>query len=83
MSIESMLENLTLGDEPKLVDSVKADGAEKSGLAASIDAIKAKCASKTEGEALAGLALVKSLAETAPQAEPFIKECLTAGKRLF
>jgi elongation factor 3 len=76
-----MLENLTLGDEPKLVDSVKADGALKSGLATSIDAIKAKCASKTEEEALAGLALVQSLAENAPQAEPFIKECLTAALR--
>jgi len=74
-----MLENLSLGDEPKLVSSVKADGTEKSGLAASIDVLKAKCASKTEEEALAGLALVKSLAEGAKEAEPFTKECLTAA----
>ena len=78
-----MLENLSLGDEPKLVSSVKADGVEKSGLAASIDVLKAKCASKTEEEALAGLALVKSLSEGAKEAEPFTKECLTAGKILL
>jgi len=76
-----MLENLSLGDEPKLVSSVKADGVEKSGLAASIDVLKAKCASKTEEEALAGLALVKSLSEGAKEAEPFTKECLTAVLR--
>jgi elongation factor 3 len=76
-----MLESLSLGDEPKLVSSVKADGVEKSGLAASIDVLKAKCASKTEEEALAGLALAKSLSEGAKEAEPFTKECLSAALR--
>jgi len=79
MSIESMLGNLSLGDEPKLVASVKADGVEKSGYAASIDIIKAKCESKSESEALAGLALAKAMTEGAPQAEAFTKECLTAA----
>lgn len=80
MSIESMLSNLSLGDEPKCISSVKAEGVEKSGYAANIDVLKAKCASKDEAEALAGLALAKAMAEGAPEAEAFTKDCLTAGK---
>ena len=80
MSIESMLSNLSLGDEPNFISSVKADGVEKSGFAASIDILKAKCASKDESEALAGLAVAKAIAEGVPEAEQFNKECLTAGK---
>jgi len=78
MSIESMLEKLSLGDESSMVEKVKADGVEKSGLSSSIDALAAKCASKTEADALAGLAAAKALAEGAPGAEAFTKECLTA-----
>jgi elongation factor 3 len=39
----------------------------------------AKCASKDEKEALAGLKLVKTMAEECPEAEAFTKECLTAA----
>jgi elongation factor 3 len=78
MSIESKLENLSLGDEPSIVAAVKADGAEKSGLAAGIGALVAKCGSKDEAEALAALATAKALAEGAPEGEAFTKDCLAA-----
>lgn len=78
MSIESKLEKLSLGDESSLVDSVKEDGMEKSGLAENIYAIAAKAESKDEDDALAGLALVKALAEGAPDAQAATKTCLAA-----
>lgn len=78
MSIESKLEKLSLGDEPALVSSVKEDGMEKSGLAENIHAIAAKAESKDEADALAGLALVKALAEGAPDAQAATKTCLAA-----
>jgi elongation factor 3 len=79
MSIESKLASLTLGDEPTVVSSVKESGVEKSGYAANINVLMAKCASKDEKEALAGLKLVKTMAEECPEAEAFTKECLTAA----
>jgi elongation factor 3 len=68
-----------LGDEPTVVSSVKESGVEKSGYAANINVLMAKCASKDEKEALAGLKLVKTMAEECPEAEAFTKECLTAA----
>jgi elongation factor 3 len=58
---------------------VKESGVEKSGYAANINVLMAKCASKDEKEALAGLKLVKTMAEECPEAEAFTKECLTAA----
>mmetsp|Transcript_6537 Transcript_6537/g.10319 ORF Transcript_6537/g.10319 Transcript_6537/m.10319 type:complete len:1040 (+) Transcript_6537:76-3195(+) len=78
MSLESKLEKLSLGDEPSLVEEVKKDGVEKSGLAANIHALAAKAESKTEADALAALALVKALAEGAPDAQAITKQCLAA-----
>jgi len=78
MSLESKLASLSLGDEPSLVEDVKSNGVEKSGLAANIDALAAKAESKTEADALAGLALVKALAEGAPNAQAVTKKCLAA-----
>jgi elongation factor 3 len=78
MSLESKLASLSLGDETSLVEDVKSKGVEKSGLAANIDALAAKAESKTEAEALAGLALVKALAEGAPNAQAVTKHCLAA-----
>ena len=78
MSIESMLEKLSLGDESSLVEKVTAEGCLKSGLADSIDALAAKCASKKEEDALAGLAAAKALAEGAPGAQAYTKQCLSA-----
>jgi elongation factor 3 len=78
MSIESKLAALSIGDEPSLVEDVKKNGVEKSGLAANIHALAAKVESKTDDEALAGIALVKALAEGAPDAQAVTKICLAA-----
>jgi elongation factor 3 len=78
MSIESKLEKLSLGDEPSLVEEVKKNGVEKSGLAASISTIAAKCESKDDDEAVAALTLVKALMEGAPEAQAVTKSCLYA-----
>mmetsp|Transcript_43891 Transcript_43891/g.64467 ORF Transcript_43891/g.64467 Transcript_43891/m.64467 type:complete len:1038 (+) Transcript_43891:82-3195(+) len=78
-TIEGMLEKLSLGDEPSLVQAVKSDGVVKSGLASSIDTLAAKCASKKEDEAIAALAVAKALAEGAPEAECFTKRCLPSA----
>mmetsp|Transcript_38984 Transcript_38984/g.93817 ORF Transcript_38984/g.93817 Transcript_38984/m.93817 type:complete len:1040 (-) Transcript_38984:33-3152(-) len=78
MSIESALEKLSLGDEPALVEDVKKNGIEKSGLAANIHALAGKAESKDEAVALAHLALVKALAEGAPEAQAVTKMCLAA-----
>jgi elongation factor 3 len=79
MSIESKLAGLSLGDEAALVEAVKKGGVEKSGLAANIHAIAGKAESKDEKVALANLALVKALAEGAPDAQAVWKECLAAS----
>jgi len=76
MSIEEKLATLALGDEPSLVSSVKADGIEKSGLAPSIEGLAAKCESKDEATALAGLALATALAKDCPEAQALTKLCL-------
>jgi len=77
MSIESKLENLSLGDEASLTAQIKSDGIEKSGFSGSIDILVARCASKVEDEAVSALTFVKALAEGVPEAEALTKECLT------
>ena len=76
MSIEDTLSKLSLDDASSIVDAVNADGVVKSGLAANIAGLVAKCASSDEPEALAGLATAKALMEGAPLSESFTKECL-------
>jgi len=78
MSLEAKIANLSLGDEPTIVDAIKSEGPIKSGLAANISALSAKCASKDETEALAAIATVKAIAEGTREGDVFIKECLGA-----
>jgi len=78
MSLEAKIANLSLGDEPTIVDAIKSEGPIKSGLAANISALSAKCASKDEAEALAAIATVKAIAEGTTDGDVFIKECLGA-----
>jgi len=78
MSLESKIANLTLGDEPSIVDAIKAEGVEKSGFATQVCALAAKCGSANEAEALAALATVQAVAEGATEAEAFTKECFQA-----
>jgi len=77
MSLESKLANLTLGDAASVVDTIKADGVEKSGFASNISGLIAKCGSKDEAEALAAFATVKAVAEGAVEAEAFNAQCLS------
>jgi len=78
MSLESKIAGLSLGDEPTIVAAIKAEGVEKSGFASSITALAAKCVSKTDVVAIAALTTVKAIAEEAPEAECFNKECLAS-----
>lgn len=78
MSIEAALEKLSLGDEPNIVEEVKKNGIEKSGLAAGISALLAKAESNDDDEAIATLTLIKALAEGAPDAQAATKQCLAA-----
>lgn len=80
MSLEEKFAALKVDDVPSIVEAVKADGAEKSGLAANISVLAARCASKDEAEALAGLQTAKELAENCPSSHAFTKDCLTACK---
>ncbi len=78
MSLEAKLAELKIGDVPSIVDAVKSEGAEKSGLASNVTVLAARCDSKDDAEAVAALKVVKALAEECPQAQAFTKECLTA-----
>ena len=78
MSLEETFAKLTVNDTSSVVDKVKAEGVEKSGLAAGISTLSARCGSDDEAEALAALKTVKALAEECPTAQPFTKECLGA-----
>mmetsp|Transcript_30273 Transcript_30273/g.64933 ORF Transcript_30273/g.64933 Transcript_30273/m.64933 type:complete len:1040 (+) Transcript_30273:70-3189(+) len=78
MSLEEKFASLSMDDVSSIVDAVKADGVAKSGLPESIVALTARCASKVEAEALAGLKVVKELAESVPTSQPFVKETLGA-----
>jgi hypothetical protein len=78
MSLEETFAKLSINDASSVVDKVKAEGVEKSGLAAGISVLSARCGSDDEAEALAALKTVKALAEGCPMAQPFTKECLGA-----
>jgi|EP00979_Chaetoceros_neogracilis_P012424 elongation factor 3 len=77
MSLESKLANLSLGDEAAVVEAIKADGVVKSGFAANISGLIAKCGSNDEAEAIAAMATVKAVAEGAVEAEAFNAQCLS------
>lgn len=80
MSLEAKLAALTIDDAPSVVETVKAEGPEKSGLAGNYETLVARCASKDEKEAIAALKTLKALAEGAPSAQVFTKECLAGCK---
>ncbi|KAL3913531.1 MAG: hypothetical protein SGILL_006449, partial [Bacillariaceae sp.] len=78
MSLEEKFAKLSVDDASSVVATVKAEGVEKSGLAANISVLAARCGSKDEAEAIAAMKTVKALAEECPLAQPFTKECLGA-----
>ena len=80
MSLDALFAALKLDDASTIVDAVKKDGVEKSGLAANIEVLRAKCASKDDAEAVAGMKTVTKLANECPETQAFTKECLLACK---
>ena len=78
MSLEAKFAELKIEDVSSVVEAVKKDGVEKSGLGANIVALVARCASSSDDEAVAGLKTVKALAEECPETQAFTKECLAA-----
>lgn len=80
MSLEEKFASLSIDDATSVVDTVKSEGVEKSGLAANISVLAARCGSKDEDEAVSALKTVKALAEGIPEAQVFTKECLGACK---
>lgn len=80
MSLEQKFASLSIDDTSSIVDTVKSEGVEKSGLAANIAVLSAKCGSSDEGEAIPALKTVKALAEGSPAAQIFTKDCLAACK---
>ena len=83
MSLEQKFASLTIDDVSSVVDTVKSEGVEKSGLASNISVLSARCGSKDEAEALAAMKAVKDLAENVPEAQVFTKDCLGACKFSF
>ena len=53
MSLEEKFANLSIDDAASVVEAVKSQGVEKSGLAANASVLAARCGSKDEKEALA------------------------------
>ena len=78
MSLEAKFASLKIDDAASVVDSVKSEGVEKSGLASNISVLAARIGSKDEAESLAALKTVKDLAEGVPEAQIFTKDCLEA-----
>lgn len=82
MSLEAKFAELTMDDGPSVVETVRSEGVEKSGLADNVSVLAARCESKEEAEALAALKTTKQLAEECPEAQAFTKDCLGACKCL-
>jgi hypothetical protein len=78
MSLEEKLAALKLDDVSSVIDIVKKEGAEKSGLAANISVLAARCDSADEDEAIASLNTAKELAIQCPEVQAFVKDCLPA-----
>lgn len=83
MSLEAKFAALSIDDATSVVETVKKEGSEKSGFAANVSVLAARCDSKDEAEALAALKTVEALAKECPQAQAFTKECLGACKFEF
>jgi hypothetical protein len=80
MALEAKFAELKIDDVSSIVDIVKKEGVEKSGLADNIAVLAARCDSSNDTEALAALKVVKTLAEECPETQAFTKECLAICK---
>lgn len=77
MSLEEKFGALSLADVPTVVETAKKD---IKGVADGIEALKARCESKEDAEAIAAMTLVQKFMEDVPEAQAFVKECLGACK---
>ena len=82
MSLEEKFSSLKIDDATSIVELVKSEGVEKSGLSTNVSILAARCGSSDDNEALAALATLKALAESVPMAQVFTKECFAACKCL-
>jgi hypothetical protein len=80
MALEALFAELKIDDVSTIVETVKKEGVEKSGLAANITVLAARCDSKVDAEAMAALKTVKTLAEECPESQAFTKDCLSICK---
>lgn len=80
MSLEAKFAEIKIDDVPSIVEIVKKEGVEKSGLASNLSVLVARCDSSNDTEALAALKTVKTLAEECPEAQAFTKDCLGVCK---
>ena len=80
MSLEQKFAELKIDDINSVVETVKSEGIEKSGLGDNISILSARCGSSDDNEAIAALKTVKALAEGCIAAQAFTKECLGACK---
>jgi hypothetical protein len=80
MSLEQTFASLKIDEASSVVDTVKSEGVEKSGLAANVSVLSARCGSNDEKDALAAMKTVKALAEGCSEAQVFTKDCLAACK---
>jgi hypothetical protein len=78
MALEALFASLKIDDVDAVVEAVKKDGVETSGLAANITVLAARCDSADEAEALAAMKTVTQLCIECPQAQAFTKDCLGA-----
>ena len=76
MSLEAKFNELKIDDVSSIIAEVKKNGVEKSGLAANVSVLAARCDSKDDAEALAALKVVKTLAEECPESQAFLKDCV-------
>lgn len=80
MALEAKFAELKIDDVASIVEIVKKDGVQKSGLAENISVLAARCDSSNDAEALAALKVVKTLAEECPETQAFTKDCLATCK---
>ena len=80
MSLEAMFAELKIDDAASIVECIKKEGSEKSGFAANVTVLAARCDSNNDAECIAALKTVTAIAKECPQAQAFTKECLGACK---
>jgi len=78
MSLAAKFSALSIDDASTIVETVKSEGAEKSGLVSNIALLVANCASKDAKDALPALKTIQALAESCPETQVYTKECLAA-----